>query len=343
MNTNILPGYTTQQTAYEVKDYPYGFRLRTSIFYWIESKAGKGDRFCTYTINPKNGRANAPKCSTYNTFMYMYLNEKGHVTHGCIDAYDIDKFIEQFHFIINNIGITWLSSVQEQNIRDNYRAHILGNFSYHLAKYTEETKIQAKEWLRETLTHIKICPFESLVEHLNRPVEDNPDGEIKMTVREYVPAAAPEHSITAERVTAILQKVLPGFCINVSPYKGFENSQYLKIVVAASNHNINGVAGQTIQPVSMLLNIKTLDLKPQIFGGMGGQCIYREPNLSDPKERYLAMKSVKIPFRTPACNEKDVLAAIERFAVNYKKVLLENIAVLKYRDIVNYSELLKTA
>ena len=50
IKSNMLPGYTSMQTAYEVKDYPYGYTLRTSIFYWIESKAGKGDRFCSYTI-----------------------------------------------------------------------------------------------------------------------------------------------------------------------------------------------------------------------------------------------------------------------------------------------------
>lgn len=334
---NILPGYTTMQTAYEVKDYPYGFRLRTSIFYWIESKAGKGDRFCTYTINPKNGKPNAPKCSTYNTFMYMYLDDKGHVAHGCIDAYDRDKFIEQFHFIINDIGVTWLSSIQEQNLRDNYRAHVLGNFPYHLAKYSEEKKAEAKDWLKETLTHIKICPFESLVEHPERPIEDNPDGEIKMIVREYEAPKPLEHSITVEKVHEVLQKVAPKLIFSATPRKGFEGTEYLKIYIAAPS-----IDGKDMQPVSLSLNLRSLELQPQSYGGNGGQCVYRDPNLADPKEKYLAMKSVKIPFRTPARNEKDVLAAIQRFALNYKKTLVENKDVLKCREQINF-DLLKTA
>lgn len=334
---NILAGYTTQATAYEVKDYPYGFRLRTSIFYWIESKPGKGDRFCTYTINPKNGRPNAPKCSTYNTFMYMFLDENGHVHYSSIDAYNMEKFIEQFHFIINNIGITWLSSIQEQNIRDNYRMHILGNFPYQLARYSDDMKIQAKDWLRETLTHIKICPFESLVEHLDRPVEDNPDGEIKMTVREYEAPKPLEHSITVEKVHEVLQKVVPEFIFAATERTAFEGSKYLKIWIAA-----RGINGNEVQPVSLSLNLISLELKPQGYAGNGGQCIYREPNKTDPKEQYLAMKSVKIPFRSPACNEKDVLAAIQRFAANYKKTLIENKDVLKGRELLNFDSL-KTA
>jgi hypothetical protein len=337
MKQNILSGHTSKETAYEVKDYPYGFRLRTSIFYWIESKAGNGDRFCTYTINPKTGRANAVKCSTYNTFMYMYLNDKGHVTHGCIDAYNREKFIEQFHFIINTIGVTWLTSVQEQNIRDDYRGHILGNFPYELARYTEEKKAEAKDWLKETLAHIKNCPFESLVEHMERPAEDNPDGEIKMVVREYKAPKPLQHNITIEKVHEVLQKTVPTFVFSASARKGFEGTEYLKILIAAP-----GVNGKEVQPVSLSLNLRSLELTPQVYGGKGGQCVYREPNMTDPKEQYLAMKSVKVPFRTPACNEKDVLAAIQRFAVNYKKTLIENKDVLKCRELINF-ELLKTA
>jgi hypothetical protein len=335
--TKILQGYSTQQTAYEVKDYPYGFRLRTSIFYWIESKPGHGDRFCTYTINPKNGRANAPKCSTYSTFKFMYLNEKGHVTCGSIDAYDMDKFVDKFHFIINTFGLTWVNSIQEQNLRDNYRAHILGNFPYQLAKYSEEKKQEAKDWLRETMQHIKECPFESLVEHPDRPAEDNPDGEIKMIVKEYEAPKPLEHSITAEKVQEVLQKVAPKLIFAVTPRKGFEGTEYLKIWIAAP-----GINGKEVQPVSLSLNLRSLELQPQGYGGEGGQSVYREPNLADPKEKYLAMKSVKIPFRTPARNEKDVLSAVQRFAVNYKNTLLENKDVLKCRELINF-ELLKTA
>ena len=60
-----LYGHTSEATAYVVDDYPYGFQLRTQIKYWLEYKAGKGWRFVSQTVNPKTGRSNKPKASTY--------------------------------------------------------------------------------------------------------------------------------------------------------------------------------------------------------------------------------------------------------------------------------------
>lgn len=71
----ILHGHTDEATAYVVDDYPYG-RLRTQIRYWIESVERKGDRFCAQTLNPKTGRWNKPKKSTYAPVMAMYLEEQ---------------------------------------------------------------------------------------------------------------------------------------------------------------------------------------------------------------------------------------------------------------------------
>lgn len=75
-----LYGHTSEATAYLVDDYPYGFRERTQIRYWLEHKAGKGWRFVSQTLNPKTGRWNKPKTSTYSDWGgAMYLDEKGHV------------------------------------------------------------------------------------------------------------------------------------------------------------------------------------------------------------------------------------------------------------------------
>jgi hypothetical protein len=35
-NMQILKGHISQETAYLVDDYPYGFRLRCKIRYWLE-------------------------------------------------------------------------------------------------------------------------------------------------------------------------------------------------------------------------------------------------------------------------------------------------------------------
>lgn len=96
-----LYGHTSEATAYLVDDYPYGFTLRTQIRYWLEGKPGKGWRFVSQTLNPKTGRWNKPKASTYSEWGgAMYLDEKGHVQWEGIgpysDEYKILAFAKAF-------------------------------------------------------------------------------------------------------------------------------------------------------------------------------------------------------------------------------------------------------
>lgn len=86
MNTAIeypetLTGHTTPETGFVVDDYPYGFRLRTSIRYWIETKKGHGQRFVSQTLNPKTGEWNKPKAGNYHVIAVMVRNPaNGYVT-----------------------------------------------------------------------------------------------------------------------------------------------------------------------------------------------------------------------------------------------------------------------
>jgi hypothetical protein len=86
----LLSGHTSPETAYVVDDYPYGFRLRCKIRYWLEFKPKKGFRLVSQTTNPKRpGEVwNKPKASTYFLFGgAMYLNEDGHVTWSGLSEY----------------------------------------------------------------------------------------------------------------------------------------------------------------------------------------------------------------------------------------------------------------
>lgn len=140
-----------------------------------------------------------------------------------------------------------------------------------------------------------------------------------------------------EKVRNILEKALPdGFNIIVSEWKGM-GSTYLKIMFSPNTVEINRVRGQYPQVVSLSLDLDDLTLEPQVYGGNGGRSIYLIPDENDPKERYLAMASVRVPFRRPKKAEKNVLMAIERFAVNYLKTLKDNRERLMYQDIVDYS------
>lgn len=102
MITKTLYGHVSPDTAYIVNDYPYGFRLRTQIRYWLEYKKGQGFRFVSQTLNPKTGEWNKPKPGTYDVCKVMCLDEKNHVTTDTIrgggwDKEDAVKAFETMH------------------------------------------------------------------------------------------------------------------------------------------------------------------------------------------------------------------------------------------------------
>ncbi len=84
-----LIGHTSEETAFLVDDYPYGFRLRCKIRYWLEYKPGIGFRFCYQTTNPNMAGDfwNKPKKSTYRELAIMGLGENDHVTWHGISMY----------------------------------------------------------------------------------------------------------------------------------------------------------------------------------------------------------------------------------------------------------------
>lgn len=85
----ILKGHTSPETAYVVADYPYGYRLRCSIRYWLEFHPRRGFRFWSQTTNPKAGNKwNKAKASTYSKFgACMYLDANKHVHHAGLSEY----------------------------------------------------------------------------------------------------------------------------------------------------------------------------------------------------------------------------------------------------------------
>ena len=70
---NVLP-ITSKQTT---DNYPYGY-LKATAFFSVEFHPKRGFRFVFQTINPKNGRENKPKKSTYSDFMFMIEDENGY-------------------------------------------------------------------------------------------------------------------------------------------------------------------------------------------------------------------------------------------------------------------------
>lgn len=95
MNTT-LTGHTSPDTAYVVDDYPYGFRLRTQIRYWIETTKN-GQRFVSQTMNPKTGAWNKPKASTYDDVKVLTLDESnGHIHSDSLRFNDSEEKIAEY-------------------------------------------------------------------------------------------------------------------------------------------------------------------------------------------------------------------------------------------------------
>ena len=96
-----LYGHHDMASAYMVDDYPYGRKLRCRIRYWLESDPRKGFRFVSQTEDPRNGRWNNPKKSTYMTFAgAMYLDSQDHVHWTGLseysDAPEALEFVKEF-------------------------------------------------------------------------------------------------------------------------------------------------------------------------------------------------------------------------------------------------------
>lgn len=170
----ILKGHTSAQTAFEVADYPYGFKLRTRLYTWIESKKEKGDRVVTYTINPKTGMPNKPKYTVYADFRYLYLDEAGHVHNEKVRVNSSGSFPELFARLIATIGLEGFNQLQQDNIRRCYRAHIAIEGAYVGQELPEPKREAYNVWVKEHVAYIKVCPFEALT-GFDKP---NPAGQV---------------------------------------------------------------------------------------------------------------------------------------------------------------------
>ena len=89
---------TTEKVVSE--NYPYGYTLRTTKTDWIEYKRGHGFRHVSQTINPKTGRENKPKASTYYDILVLFKDEEnGHTGSKAFSFYgheDIDAIVTFF-------------------------------------------------------------------------------------------------------------------------------------------------------------------------------------------------------------------------------------------------------
>ena len=86
-----------------VDSYPYG-RLRTEARFSIEFNPKKGFRSVFQTINPKNGRVNAPKLGTYSDILYMEIVD-GFITFKQLNFYGGNDLNKAFKFMAENFDL----------------------------------------------------------------------------------------------------------------------------------------------------------------------------------------------------------------------------------------------
>lgn len=146
--------------------------------------------------------------------------------------------------------------------------------------------------------------------------------------------------ITKETVLETIKKNVPAKAhVIVSESKwALSGTTCIKIAIAASDYEINGIRGQYPQCVSLALTPEKNLLEIQVFGGNGGQCVHLKPS----EDSHLAWESVKIPFRRPKPNEKAVLNAIANFAKRWTSALKENKDRLSQSKEVDYDALLSS-
>lgn len=130
MIKTILAGHTSPETAFLVESYPYSFKLRCKIRYWLETNK-KGTRFVSQTTNPKASSEvwNKPKASTYTEISgCMYLDENEHVQWTTVSQYtELDKCKE---YLANcSEGATNLDGLKKHIRRKEIYEDEMGRFT----------------------------------------------------------------------------------------------------------------------------------------------------------------------------------------------------------------------
>lgn len=70
--------FKNTETKVTCENYPYGLRMKTTKTDWLEFSPKKGFRHCSQTIDPKTGRLNNPKKSTYYPVGILGVDENQH-------------------------------------------------------------------------------------------------------------------------------------------------------------------------------------------------------------------------------------------------------------------------
>lgn len=99
-----------------VDNYPYG-RLQCTRTIEVEYNKKRGYRIVTQTINPKTGRLNAPKKSTYSQYIVLFQQEETGHSKGLSFSLNGDESIDLFiKFLKNHSDQLEFTTEQSQDL-----------------------------------------------------------------------------------------------------------------------------------------------------------------------------------------------------------------------------------
>lgn len=138
----IQEQHTSEENALIVDNYPYGFRLRTKIRYWIESNKN-GDRFVSQTLNPKTNKWNKPKKSIYYAVAVMTQEENGHISFMALYPTTSKEEITDFLF---KIGDYRLNDFQKEQLRIlKAYSKVYENIRFEISETTDLSEAELKK------------------------------------------------------------------------------------------------------------------------------------------------------------------------------------------------------
>jgi hypothetical protein len=174
-NLTPLPTQPTEENPVIVDDYPYGFRLRTQIRYWIETTKN-GQRFVSQTKNPKNGEWNKPKYSTYSQIKIVVKDEKGYVTNTGYDmSYSSGKEAELF---LEKYG----SVMSEYQKKEMQNAIVMFKNVYDKIKYTVKSREFRNKKTGEIVTQVPMMQMNDYEEVEDHEAHEKEQKEINRRI-----------------------------------------------------------------------------------------------------------------------------------------------------------------
>jgi len=118
MKKEYLNPQPTQENPVIVDNYPWGFRLKTKVRYWVETRKGHGDRFVKQTLNPKTNKWCNPKRGTYSDLILVYRDtENGYIEHSVMASHWDTDTIQEDITKIRDTGVT-LNELQEIMLKE---------------------------------------------------------------------------------------------------------------------------------------------------------------------------------------------------------------------------------